>query len=116
MNKQLLILITSDPRQSPKPAEAVRIGAGISAGGGVKVSICFCGDSVLAVGESSDELIDGGNFSRYLPLILETGGEVLALENPPRLRESVMAPIRVEVIGLEQLACRTADCGSVLRF
>jgi hypothetical protein len=110
-----MIVVTSDPRRSPKPAEAVRIAAGISAGGGVNVSICFCGDSVLALGEAGEELIDGGSFSRYLPLLLETGGELLALKDS-RLRESAISAVHFDAIETKQLASKTSGCKSVLRF
>ena len=115
MSKRILIVVTSDPRRSSKPAEAVRIAAGISAGGGVEVSLCFCGDSVLALGEANSELIDGGNFSRYLPLLLETGGELLALKDS-RLPEPPMSPVRFEVIETEHLARTMTGCESVFRY
>ena len=115
MSRRILIVVTSDPRRSPKPAEAVRIAAGISAGGGIAVAICFCGDSELALREAGGDWIDGDNFSRYLPLLLETGGELLALADSGH-GESATSPVHFESINTEQLACRVAGSGSIFRF
>jgi len=74
----LLFIVTSDPRTNPRPAEAVRIAAGVGAWRKVGVTVYLHGPAVLVLGEFADDLPDGNNFSRYLPLVSESGGLIRA--------------------------------------
>jgi len=73
-----LFIVTSDPRTSPRPAEAVRIAAGVGVWRKVAVTVYLRGPAVLALSEFSDELSDGIELSRYLPLVGESGGLIRA--------------------------------------
>ena len=78
MTPGVLFIVTSDPRTSPRPAEAVRIAAGVGAWRKVAVTVYLRGPAVLALSEFPDDLSDGSNFSRYLPLLGESGGLICA--------------------------------------
>ncbi len=69
MKPRVLFTVTSDPRTSPRPAEAVRIAAGVGAWEKVEVTLYLHDAAVLALGETAEELVDGEHFIRYLPLL-----------------------------------------------
>jgi len=90
MNRRLLFIIDSDPRSSRRPAEAVRIAAGIAAWRQVDVSLYFRGHAALALTEEAESLMDGDNFTRYLPVLREAGARVLSGE---RMSDAALAAL-----------------------
>ncbi len=116
MNPRVLFLITSDPRSNAKPAEAVRIAAGVGMGKKVHVAVCFLGAAVLVLGDNAGELIDGDHFIRYLSLVPEAGGELLAPRNAPWLAGIQPATVPFREIGEDELAETAASSDCVLRF
>jgi hypothetical protein len=116
MNPRVLFVITSDPRISPRPAEAVRIAAGVGAWKKVAVIVCLRDNAVLALGEFSDELADGDNFRRYLPLVTKSGGLICAQRGAPLLDEIGQSPLSYQEINDDELAALAAANDYVLRF
>ncbi len=116
MNATLLIFTTADPRVSPRPAEAIRIAAGVAAWKKVEVAVYLHGPSVLALSEFSDELVDADNFSQYLPLLAEGGRPVLVAEGSPWLREIGVATVPYRELGAPELAAMAARHDYVMRF
>ena len=86
MVRSLLIKVASDPRKSPRPAEAVRIAAGVGAWNKVKVHLALAGPAVFCLDQFADELTNGDLFTLYLPAILNHGGRVLVDNTSPGLR------------------------------
>jgi len=67
-----LVMIESDPRSSARPAEGIRIAAGIGAWKKTDVTLVLRGPVAgYSLQEYADELIDEDNFTRYLPLVVE---------------------------------------------
>lgn len=109
-----LVIIDSDPRTSPRPAEAVRIAAGIGPWDHAVVTLYLGGPAVAALDEFPDELMDGRLFATHLPHIVAHGGPVLVeagCELP-----TMMSIEAVEAISREELAQRVAETDDVLRF
>src|SRR5438093_7329231 len=115
MKPRVLFTVTSDPRTSPRPAEAVRIAAGVGAWQKVEVTLYLRDPAVLALGESAEELVDGENFTRYLPLVTEGRRPVYVQRDAPSLAELGETAIRCERIGDAQLAQLAARSHYVLR-
>ena len=67
-----LVLVETDPRTSPRPAEAIRIAAGIGVWKKTDVTLLLRGPAGYALQEYADELVDDDNFTRYLPLVAES--------------------------------------------
>ncbi len=68
-----LVIIETDPRSSPRPAEAIRIAAGIGVWKKTDVTLLLRGPVAgYSLQEYADELVDEDNFSRYLPLVAES--------------------------------------------
>jgi hypothetical protein len=116
MKPNALFVIQSDPRGSGRPAEAVRIAAGVGAWKNVEVAVYLREAAVLALGEHVEGLVDGENFARYLPLLRESGHPVYAQKGAAALGELGPATAPFEEISDEQLAGMAAACGCVLRF
>ncbi len=66
-----LVMIETDPRISARPAEGIRIAAGIGAWKKTEVTLLLRGPAGYALQEYADELIDEDNFTRYLPIVAE---------------------------------------------
>jgi len=111
-----LFIITSDPRTSPRPAEAVRIAAGVAAWRKVDVTVYLHGAAVLALSEVPDDLADGDNFRRYLPLLNESGGMICAQRGAARLNDLSHSPVSFRETGDDELAELVAKNDYIVRF
>jgi len=116
MTPGVLFIITSDPRTSSRPAEAVRIAAGVSAWRSVAVTVYLRGAAVLALSEFPDDLADGGNFSRYLPLVRESGGLICAQRGAPLLNDIGHSLVSFHETGDDELAALVTKNDYVVRF
>ena len=103
-----LVIIETDPRTSPRPAEAIRIAAGIGAWRKTDVTLLLRGPVAgYSLQEYADELIDEDNFTRYLPLVVEQPRPILledtftdraALEGSPWPYEVIPAARTAELV------------------
>ena len=116
MRPAALFIITGDPRNTPRPAEAVRIAAGVGAAKRVAVTIYLRDAAVLALSEHADELADGDNFRRFLPLAAESGALICAQRGAPWLEEIGEAPVAFCQISDDELAALALENDYVLRF
>lgn len=116
MKPSALFIVTGDPRTSAKPAEAVRIAAGVGTWKKTDIYLYLRGPAVLALSEFVDEFIDEDNFSRYLPIVGEFGRPVYVQRDADLLGELGDAPLNFEEIDDAQLAVLAAKCNYVLRF
>jgi len=68
-----LVIVETDPRTSARPAEGVRIAAGIGAWKKTDVTLLLRGPvAAYSLQEYADELVDEDNFTRYLPIVAES--------------------------------------------
>ena len=116
MNPRVLFIVTTDPRVSARPAEAIRIAAGVGAWQKVDPVLYLRGHAVLALGDDAEELVEGENFARYLPIVRESSPTIHVQQGAPfpdRLADNSREP---EAIDDTQLAELAATCHYVLRF
>lgn len=116
MTPGILLVIDSDPRTSPRPAEAVRMAAGIGVWKKVSVSLYLRDAAVLILGEDSDELVDGDNFKRYLPLVVGLGRPIYVQKGAPGLAQLGSATALLQEISSGELAELAARQSQVIRF
>jgi sulfur relay (sulfurtransferase) DsrF/TusC family protein len=64
-----LFVIVSDPRKSHRPAEAIRIAAGVAAWKKVDVSVYLYGDAARILDDTTGDFVDEEHFTRYLPML-----------------------------------------------
>jgi hypothetical protein len=111
-----LVIIETDPRSSPRPAEAIRIAAGIGAWKKTDVTLLLRGPVAgYSLQEYADELVDEDNFMRYLPLVAEhdqpiyleeTFTDRAALEGSPWHYEVISAARAAELINTHDYLIR----------
>jgi hypothetical protein len=81
MKRRVLFIIDSDPRTSHRPAEAVRIAAGIAVWKEVEVSLYFHGAAALALTDEAETLVHGDSFARHLTLFRDAQGHLISGED-----------------------------------
>lgn len=116
MNHRALFVIGGDPRTSPRPAEAIRIAAGVSAWKKVNVAVYLHDAAVLALSEYTDELVDEDNFTRFLPILSEPGDSIYVEAKNPLLDDLGEATTKFTPISTEELAALAARHDYLLRF
>ena len=110
--RKVLFIISSDPRMSHRPAEAIRIAAGTGAWARAQVNICLTGQAILILNADEDALKDAEQFSMCLPMLCESQRPIYVLKettspvsNPP-----------VREINLEELSRLALEHDVVARF
>lgn len=116
MNPSLLCIIASDPRSSARPAEAIRIAAGVGAWQKVDITVYLRDAAVLALSEFADEFVDEDNFTRYFPIVAESGRPIYAQRGAPLLNEIGESAMKFEEIDDDRLVALAAGSNYVLRF
>ena len=111
-----LVIVETDPRKSPRPAEAIRIAAGIGAWKKTDVTLLLRGPVAgYSLQEYADELVDEDNFTRYLPIVVEgshpiyledTFTDLPALEHSPWKYEVIPAAKAAELIRTHEYLIR----------
>ena len=80
MKPRALFIITGDPRTSAKPAEAIRIAAGVGTWKKADVDLYLYGEGRHILDEAGADFIDEEHLTRYLPMLQESGGRVFVTE------------------------------------
>ncbi len=110
----MLIIIASDPRTSHRPAEAVRVAAGLAALGQQRISVCFCETAALILSQAPTGFVDGSVLREHLPLLAQEAQGIYAETGDPILEGTEQIPY--QRIGLTELAALARDASGVLRF
>ncbi len=116
MNPGALFIIASDPRSSPRPAEAVRIAAGIAAWRKVDVTLYLREAAVLILGQNAGDLVDGENYTRYLPSLRDLGCPLFAQKGAALLPALGPPSLPFAEVSDARLAALAAERPCVLRF
>jgi hypothetical protein len=112
----VLFVVRSDPRTSGRPAEAIRMAAGIGAWKKADVRVYLHGPAIRALGEWVDDLVDEDNYTRYLPILREWGKPVLVEAGAEELADLGEASVPFHPTGVADLARLCAAAASVIRF
>ena len=116
MKPRVLFIVGDDPRTSPRPAEAIRIAAGVGTWKKVEVKVYLHGAAVLALTEYPDELVDEDNYTRYFPIIAEWGNSILVQQGAPLLENLGTSALSFQQISDEELAALAAESRYVVNF
>src|SRR5574341_1504413 len=116
MKPSVLFIITSDPRVSHRPAEAIRIAAGVGAWQRVQVRLLFHGPAARALAEQVDELVDEESFTQYLPLLQSQSQPFYLPEETPSRDWIPDSRWKISRVSTHQAAELSAGMNWVLRF
>lgn len=115
--KQVMIVVTADPRKSGRAAEAVRIAAGVGGWEKVAVKLCLAGEARRVLAETVDDLVNGEVFESYLPLLVEGEARLYVLDSGRRLKVQQDERYgQIEKVGVKVLAGMCREAEMVLRF
>jgi sulfur relay (sulfurtransferase) DsrF/TusC family protein len=115
-NPNVLFIVSGDPRSSPRPAEAIRIAAGVGAWKKANITLYLRDDAVLSLSEFADEFIDEDNYTRYLPIVGEFGRPIYVQKNATQLSVLDESAFKFKEISDAELAQLAADSTYVVRF
>ncbi|MEO7297695.1 MAG: hypothetical protein ABI042_03855 [Verrucomicrobiota bacterium] len=115
-NPKVLMMVVGDPRASGRPAEAIRIAAGVGTWKKTDFTIYLRGPAVLALSEFADEFLDEDNYTRYLPIAAEFGRPIYVQKGAPEISELGESSFKFQEISDEELAELAAESDYVLRF
>ncbi len=116
MNPRALFIVTGDPRKSPRPAEAIRIAAGVGTWKKTDITVYLRDAAVLALSEYADEFVDEDNYVRYFPIVGEFGRPIYAQKGAPFLSEIGESPMKFQEITDAELADLAAQQTYVVHF
>jgi sulfur relay (sulfurtransferase) DsrF/TusC family protein len=116
MKPSALFIITGDPRTSHRPAEAIRIAAGVGTWKKIDITVYLRDAAVLALSEFVDEFVDEDNYTRYFPIVKDFGRPVYVQQGAALLQELGEATLPFEPIDDRRLAELAARHTYVIRF
>jgi sulfur relay (sulfurtransferase) DsrF/TusC family protein len=116
MSRSILFVIADDPRASGRPAEAIRIAAGLGQWDKVIVSVYLRDAAVLILSENTDDFVDADNYERYLPLLAKPDRPIYAQSGSPSLKQVERGPFAFQEISDAELSRLAANHSQVIRF
>ena len=112
-----LVIVETDPRTSARPAEGIRIAAGIGAWKKTDVTLLLRGPVAgYSLQEYADELIDEDNFTRYLPLVADQPRLIYLEDSFTDLSALEGSPWKYEVIPAIKTAELVRDNDYLIRL
>lgn len=112
---KILLVVDSDPRASARPAEAMRLAAGLGAWKNMELQLYFTGDALWAFDESV-EVCDGEIIRRCLPLLTEADSPLLVPPGGKPFVQRASAPVFCRELDAAAIAAIAAESHCVLRF
>jgi hypothetical protein len=116
--RSALFVITSNPLSSPRPAEAVRIAAGIRAWQAIDVHVYLHDETSMPLLHSQDQIQDQDTFRHYLPLLANPKESVVLVSD--RIGRQALDLwgdcFRVLPVTDDAIAQRAASSTWILRF
>jgi|GEM_PF-4404960 len=102
MMRRVLFIVTSDPRESARPAEALRTAAGIAVWKEAEVTMCFCGAAARVLSENVGTLRESESLERHVEILREAGARLLCAEkaNEADYRKITDEIFRAESVGV----------------
>lgn len=111
-----LIVIESDPRTSRRPAEAVRIAAGVAVWKSVDVRIYLLGPAVQILAKSRAALLDEDILAQSLPLLAAESDSILIDAASGQSVELNATEFPYRAVTIKEAAEIAAQSSTVSRF
>lgn len=111
-----LVRITENPAESHRPAEAVRIAAGIGGWKKTEVDLLLEGPAARLLSPWAEEFVDGENYRHYLPILREWKRPVSLAPGAERFEEIEEATLPVAWLDAEGVATLRARATHQILF
>lgn len=108
-NPRTLVTISTDPRKSARPAEAIRIAAGAGTWKKTDITLLLRGVAGYCLSEYVDEYIDEDNFTRYLPIVAEFGRPIYLADDFTDLEALEGSPWKYQIVNAAEIAALYAN-------
>jgi len=112
----VLILIASDPRTSHRPAEAIRIAAGVGVWEKTDMIVYLRETAVLALREDTEGFVDEENYTRYLAMVRDSGRPIYVQRGAALLPKAGETSLNFAEVDDDELARLAAESTYILRF
>ncbi|MBO34688.1 MAG: hypothetical protein CMO64_00635 [Verrucomicrobiales bacterium] len=112
----LLVVIDTDPRQNPRPAEALRMAGGIGVWDQVQVHVCLRGEASWAHAGDVSNLPNGAMYKQFIPMVRESGGRVFIQSTDDSCMAIDADTLMTMNLKDEKLAALATKADYVLRF
>ena len=116
MNPSILFVITSDPQTSHRPAEAMRIAAGIGTWRQCAVAVYLRGLAAALLGATQKPMVDEEICRQNLAMLVEAGGAVYVQRETLPLPSTLHALPRLQAISDSELLQLADQYTLVLHF
>jgi len=103
MDHPFLILVKSNPLESHRPVEAIRIALGLSSGEH-PVRIALLNKAPMLLGDDYEDLVDGELLSKYLPTFREWNQNFYVEEGAWKELDLGETDYIVEPVSMERIA------------
>ncbi len=116
MTRSLLFIVRDDPRTSPRPAEALRIVAGLCAVQQISVRLVLTGAAVRLLSHETGALLEADQVERCRALLVDAGYVVLVSDGSLQEHEIGVPAVPCREVSNEALARISAESDSVALF
>ena len=103
MADSILVLIKSNPLESHRPVEAVRIALGLISGEH-SVAVVLLNQAPLLLSDDTEDLIDGDILQKYLPTLKELGQTFLVEETAFKTHLSKGSDYTIQAVSFDKIA------------
>ena len=117
IKRPIVMLITENPFQTHRPAEALRIALGLGSGGDIIVTVILRGEAARLLTDDVEEACDGEELAEhYLPVFREWGTTFLVDEAATRYLDNGRTDFPFTVLSEADIATALANAGRVMIF
>jgi sulfur relay (sulfurtransferase) DsrF/TusC family protein len=115
MTDSILVLIKSNPLESHRPAEAVRIALGL-ASGDHPVMIVLLNQAPLLLADDTEDLVDGDILQKYLPTFKELDQTFFVEEGSLKAHPLEGSDYKIQTVTMDKLAEMIRQAGRFFVF
>ncbi|MBI3994754.1 MAG: DsrE family protein [Nitrospirae bacterium] len=115
MTDAILVLIKSNPLESHRPVEAIRIALGLASGDHTVV-IVLLSQAPLLLADDTEDLVDGDILQKYLPTFKEMGQTFLVEEGSLRAHPLKDSDYKIRPVSLDGIADLLRQAGRSIIF
>lgn len=115
MTDAILVLIKSNPLESHRPVEAIRIALGLASGDHAVV-IVLLNQAPLLLADDTEDLMDGDILQKYLPVFKEMGQTFFVEEGSLRAHPMEGSGYKIQPVSLDKITELIRQAGRFLIF